>query len=189
MKKRQILLLLLTCTAFSASAQQIAIKTNLLSDMDGALNAGMEYALGPRSTINLSGSLRPWERSEEYVNRYWIIRPEYRYWMCQKFNGSYWGIYLNGAQFNIGGKKMPFGLFPWLKEHRYAGWMAGAGISYGYQLMLDRHWNMEASLGAGYEYIDYKRYKCPAKCSDLQKKDRYHYWGITHAAVSIVYIF
>lgn len=190
MRTRYILLLaLLLCTAGIASAQQIAVKSNLLSAANGALDAGVEYALSTRSTLDLSGSIRPWKRSEGYVNRYWLIQPEYRYWTCQKFNGCFWGAYLNGAQFNVGGKKMPFGLFPWLKEHRYAGWLAGVGISYGYQLMLNRHWNLEASIGVGYEYIDYKKYKCPDVCSELLKEGRYHYFGPSRASLSIVYIF
>ncbi len=184
-----LLLLLLPCTAGIASAQQIAIKSNLLSAANGALNAGVEYALSPKYTFDLYGSIRPWKRTEGYVNRYWLIQPELRYWTCQKFNGSFWGGYLNGAQFNVGGKKMPFGLFPWLKEHRYAGWLAGAGVSYGYHLMLDRHWNLGASLSAGYDYIKYKKYKCPDVCSEILEESHYHYFGPTRATVSIVYLF
>lgn len=86
------------------------------------------YAMGTFS-FNDRGSLRPWKREEKYVNRYWLIQPEYKYWTCQKFNGFFWGAYLNGAQFNIGGKKLPFGIFAGLKKYRYEGWLAGGGIS------------------------------------------------------------
>lgn len=164
MKTRYVLSCLLLGGALSVSAQKTAVKSNLLSAANGALNAGVEYAFGLKSTFDLSGSIRPWKRTEGYVNKYWLIQPEYRYWTCQKFNGSFWGAYLNGAQFNVGGKKMPFGLFPWLKKHRYAGWLTGGGISYGYHIMLNRHWNIEVSVGVGYEYIDYKKYKCPDVC-------------------------
>ena len=112
MKTRYILSCLLLGGALSVSAQKMAVKSNLLSAANGALNAGVEYAFGSKSTFDLSGSIRPWKRTEGYVNKYWLIQPEYRYWTCQKFNGSFWGAYLNGAQFNVGGKKMPFGLFP-----------------------------------------------------------------------------
>ena len=112
MKTRYVLSCLLLGGALSVSAQKTAVKSNLLSAANGALNAGVEYAFGLKSTFDLSGSIRPWKRTEGYVNKYWLIQPEYRYWTCQKFNGSFWGAYLNGAQFNVGGKKMPFGLFP-----------------------------------------------------------------------------
>ena len=183
MKTRYVLSCLLLGSALSVSAQKTAVKSNLLSAANGALNAGVEYAFGPKSTFDLSGSIRPWKRTEGYVNKYWLIQPEYRYWTCQKFNGSFWGSYLNGAQFNVGGKKMPFGLFPWLKEHRYAGWLAGGGISYGYHIMLNRHWNIEVSVGVGYEYIDYKKYKCPDVCAELLEKGHYHYFGPSRACL------
>lgn len=105
MKTRYILSCLLLGGVLSVSAQKMAVKSNLLSAANGALNAGVEYAFGSKSTFDLSGSIRPWKRSEGYVNKYWLIQPEYRYWTCQKFNGSFWGAYLNGAQFNVGGKR------------------------------------------------------------------------------------
>lgn len=189
MRTKHILSILLLSAASAVQAQDIAVKSNLLSAANGALNGGIEYAFGPKSTFELSGSIRPWKRSEGYVNHYWLIQPEYRYWTCQKFNGSFWGAYINGAQFNVGGKKMPFGLFPWLKEHRYAGWMTGVGISYGYQFMLNKHWNIETAIGVGYEYIYYKKYQCPDVCSSVLNTDHYHYFGPSKASISVVYVF
>ena len=66
---------------------------------------------------------------------------------------------------------------------------AGGGISYGYHIMLNRHWNIEISVGVGYEYIDYKKYKCPDVCAELLEKGHYHYFGPSKASLSIVYIF
>ena len=153
------------------------------------LNAGCGICLRSQIHIRFVRQHTPVETHGRIVNKYWLIQPEYRYWTCRKFNGSFWGAYLNGAQFNVGGKKMPFGLFPWLKEHRYAGWLAGGGISYGYHIMLNRHWNIEVSVGVGYEYIDYKKYKCPDVCAELLEKGHYHYFGPSRASLSIVYIF
>lgn len=70
-----------------------------------------------------------------------------------------------------------------------AGWLAGGGISYGYHILLNRHWNIEVSVGVGYEYIDYKKYKCPDVCAELLEKGHYHYFGPSKASLSIVYIF
>ena len=147
MKRFIFLLLLLGC--LDAYSQKAAIRVNALSAIDGAFGGGISYAIGKRSTVELAGSLRPWKRSEEYVNRYWLLQPEYKYWTCQKYNGFFWGGYLNGAQFNIGGKKLPFGIFSQLKRHRYEGWLAGGGISCGYHWMLNDHWNIETSVGVG----------------------------------------
>ena len=75
MKTRYILSCLLLGGALSVSAQKTAVKSNLLSAANGALNAGVEYAFGPKSTFDLSGSIRPWKRTEGYVNKYWLIQP------------------------------------------------------------------------------------------------------------------
>lgn len=112
MKTRYVLSCLLLGSALSVSAQKTAVKSNLLSAANGALNAGVEYAFGPKSTFDLSGSIRPWKRTEGYVNKYWLIQPEYRYWTCQKFNGSFWGSYLNGAIVQRRRKKDAFRTLP-----------------------------------------------------------------------------
>lgn len=74
MKTRYVLSCLLLGGALSVSAQKTAVKSNLLSAANGALNAGVEYAFGPKSTFDLSGSIRPWKRTEGYVNKYWLIQ-------------------------------------------------------------------------------------------------------------------
>lgn len=74
MKTRYVLSCLLLGSALSVSAQKTAVKSNLLSAANGALNAGVEYAFGPKSTFDLSGSIRPWKRTEGYVNKYWLIQ-------------------------------------------------------------------------------------------------------------------
>lgn len=69
MKTRYVLSCLLLGSALSVSAQKTAVKSNLLSAANGALNAGVEYAFGPKSTFDLSGSIRPWKRTEGYIIR------------------------------------------------------------------------------------------------------------------------
>ena len=96
---------------------------------------------------------------------------------------------LNGGQFNIGGKKLPFGIFSQLKRHRYEGWLAGGGISCGYHWMLNDHWNIETSVGVGYEFIHYRQYNCVDKCAKLREEGKYHYVGPSKASISLIYLF
>lgn len=105
--------------------------------------------------------------------KHWLVQPEARYWLCEKFNGHFFGIHAHGGQYNWGG------MLPWgfkdgkmfgiesrqMSEHRFQGWLAGAGISYGYQWILSNRWSLEASLGVGYAYLDYGKYKCE-KCGE-----------------------
>ena len=83
---------------------------------------------------------------------------------------------------------MPFGLWEELRNRRYEGDLYGFGFTYGYQWMLNRHWNIEAAIGLGYAHIIYDRYPC-ADCGTRQKGGHKNYLGPTKAAVSLVYLF
>lgn len=76
-----------------------------------------------------------------------------------------------------------------VEKYRYEGWLAGGGISAGYHWMLDNHWNIETSLGVGYDFIRYKQYNCVKKCAGLRDKGDYHYIGPSKASISLVYLF
>ena len=64
-----------------------------------------------------------------------------------------WAQHLMGGQFNASSVELPFGFFPELEDHRYEGWYAGGGVTAGYQWVMSKHWNFEASIGLGYDYI------------------------------------
>lgn len=171
-----------------ACAQKAALKTNLLYDAALTPNFGVELGIGRRNTVQLVYGLNPWKFSDTKQTRHWVLMPEYRFWTCQKFNGHFFGVHAMGGQFNLAGIDMPFDLFPKLKERRYEGWFAGGGISYGYQWILSRHWNFEASVGVGYDYIKYKRFDC-GTCGAQTADEHRHYFGPTKAALSLTYIF
>lgn len=88
----------------------------------------------------------------------------------------------------MGNIELPFNLLDQLKDHRYEGWYAGGGVTAGYQWMLSRHWNLEASIGLGYDYIKYDKYEC-GECGEKIKSSDSHYVGPTKAALSFIYIF
>ena len=66
---------------------------------------------------------------------------------------------------------------------------AGAGLAYGYDLILGRHWNLEFEIGAGYAYTRYDQFECQECGSVLAEDMTHHYIGITKAAISLVFIF
>lgn len=74
-----------------------------------------------------------------------------------------------------------------MRHNRYQGHLFGGGISYGYQWILNDHWNLELSLGIGYAHLQDKKYPC-ADCGDMIKKGHHNYFGPTKAAVSIIYV-
>lgn len=189
-KHRQwgLLLSLLLVVAVKVQAQQVAVKTNLL--YDAALltpNASVEASLGRKHSIELMGALNLFSYSNNKKLKHWLLQPEWRYWFCSRYNGWFLGVHAHGGQFNMGNYKLPFGLLPMVKKHRYEGWFAGGGVSVGYQWPITKRWGLEAELGAGYTYVDYRKYNC-ARCGVKQKDGARGIWGPTRAAISLVYI-
>ena len=62
------------------------------------------------------------------------------------------------------------------------------GLSYGYSWVLGKHWNIEATIGAGYLYLESDIYPC-THCGTKREKVKKHYVGPTQAALSAVYVF
>ena len=59
---------------------------------------------------------------------------------------------------------------------------------YGYQWILGPHWNFEAAVGFGYNYINYDKYKC-GNCGSKEKSGNTNYVGPTKLAISAIYLF
>ena len=64
----------------------------------------------------------------------------------------------------------------------------GAGLSFGYSLLLSKHWNLEATLGVGYLYLETEKYPC-TNCGTKSGTEKKHYFGPTQAAVNLIYQF
>lgn len=174
------------------SAQDVAVKTNLAYDLTTTFNLGAEFGLAPKWTLDVSGNYNPWTFSGNKKWKHWLVQPEARYWFCDKYMGHFVGLHAIGGQFNFGNWDTDFKFlgtdYSELKDHRVEGWGVGGGIAYGYAWALSKHWNIEAEIGAGYIYMDYDKYRC-AKCGEkLESGIRHNYWGVTKAALNLVYI-
>lgn len=165
----------------------LAVKSNLLYDATTTLNIGAEFKIGEKLTLDIPFNLNAWTFSGNKKLKHWMLQPELRYWLCSPFSGHFFGLHAHSGQFNVGGIDLPFDVFPTLKEHRYEGWFAGGGISYGYHWILSNRWSLEATVGVGYVYFDYDKYKCET-CGKKVKSDEKDYWGPTKAGLSLIYI-
>lgn len=68
------------------AAQDVAIKTNGLYWLaGGTINGGVEVATSNRVTLQLSGSYNPWTYRNDKKMRFWLVEPEVKYWLCEKF--------------------------------------------------------------------------------------------------------
>lgn len=192
MKTLMLGILFIVSSSFSqVFAQQLAVKTNLLYDATTTPNLGLEMGVGKKHSMQLYYGLNPWEFDGDNGGKYfkhWLLSPEYRYWFCHRFQGSFVGIHGLGGEFNAANVKLPFGMYKELRDHRYEGWYVGGGATYGYQWVLSRHWNFETSVGVGAIYAKFKKFEC-GECGRQTGDDHTVYVGPTKAVLSLLYIF
>lgn len=184
--KKEIALLISLLLSVSVFSQRIGLKNNLVYDATLTPNLGLEIGMGKKSTLDLNVGYNPFTFSDQKRFKHWLVQPEYRYWFCEKFNGTFLGIHAHGGEFNVSGKHLPFGIFPNLEGYRYEGYFYGGGISLGYQWILGKRWNLETSIGVGYARLEYDKYPCP-DCGPKIESYHYNYWGPTKATVSFIY--
>lgn len=174
------------------SAQKVALKSNLLYDAALSPNLGIEVGLAPKWTLDVSGQGNFWTVND-HKWKHWLIQPEARYWFCDRFAGHFIGAHLLGGQYNVGGINLPFSFlgtdFKKLKESRYQGWFGGLGVAYGYAWAMSEHWNLEAELGIGWTYTRYDRFRCAGCGKKIEENKPHNYFGVTKAAINLVYLF
>lgn len=192
--KYYILLLFGLLVQFGAKGQNdVAIKSNILYDLTATISAGIEVGLAPRWSIDVSGNFNAWTMKNDRRWKHYLVQPEVRYWLCDRFMGHFLALHLHGGQYNFGGIKNSINFLGTnlsnLTTHRYQGWLAGAGVGYGYAFVLGRHWNLELEAGIGYAYTVFDEFEC-AGCGRKVNIDlNHHYFGPTKLAVNFVYLF
>ena len=183
MKKWGFFLVILSGLALNSHAQQVVLKNNLLYDATTTPNLSLELGTGRKTTFDLQVGLNPFNFKDNAKLKHVLVQPEFRYWTCERFNGWFFAAHALGGRFNAGNVKLPFGLIKGLQDHRYEGWYVGVG----YQWVLSRRWSMEAELGGGYVYFDYDKFQC-AECGTRVADTHKNYWGVTKAAISLIYV-
>lgn len=185
-------IVLLLSGASVVKAQDVAVKTNLIYDALLSPNVAIEVGLAPKWTADLSGTLNAWTVNDRRWKQ-WHVQPEVRYWFCQRFSGHFVGAHAIGGQYNFGNLDNNIKFlgtdFSKLSDQRFQGWMAGAGIAYGYSWILDRHWNLEAEIGIGWIYTMSDVYNCANCGKKVRSGVPHNYVGPTKAALNIIYAF
>lgn len=193
MKRVLILITLCLGAMDSVWAQgEVGIKTNLLyGGYTYTPNLGLEIGLGKHTTLELSGGYNPWNldglKNDNKKLVHWMVQAEFRYFLCERFNGHFFGVHALGGQYNIAGHELPLLLGKGSKDFRHEGSALGAGISYGYQLVMGKRWNLEFTIGIGYAHLRYDKYNCP-KCGEKLGTFTRNYFGPTKAGISLIYI-
>ncbi|MDR2042049.1 MAG: DUF3575 domain-containing protein [Tannerella sp.] len=218
MKKWILLLGICLMSVKVTYGQGFVIKSNLLYDATTTINLGVEFALGDQWTLDVSGNFNPWVFPDTHVTRsesdgsitskmngkfkHWMLQPELRWWTCEKFNGHFFGTHLHAGSFNVGGLAfLPSSIgvtyaeptAEWrfgtgIRWQRFEGWLAGAGVSYGYHWILSDRFSLEFSLGAGYVYLKYDKYNPCIDCNAVEGSNFMHYFGPTKAGISAIFM-
>lgn len=195
MKRANFILTLLLALVMPASvwAQEVALKTNVVSDAFLNVNLGAEVSVAPRWSIDLTGDFNYWTLSEGKKWKHWMAQPEARYWFCEAMSGHFVGLHALGGEYNVGHVDVPVDFLGTnlknLKDHRYQGWFAGVGVAYGYSWLLAKHWSLEAEIGVGYVYTKFDQFECAGCGRKTQSGRKHNYVGPTKAAINLVYVF
>ncbi len=169
-----------------AVASDVGVKTNVLYDATATVNLGVEMRLAPKWSIDISGNFNAWKPGGHSL-KHWLAQPELRYWLCEGMGGHFFGAHLIGGQYNVYNLSLPLGLS--VKDYRYQGWGIGAGVSYGYTWLLNKHWSAEAEIGIGYVWMRYDKFECETCGRKVEGPKTRNYVGPTKAAINLVYVF
>ena len=195
---RLVLFVVLICTTFALNAQEqhriedkgavVGVKTNIPYWGTATFNAGVEVRLAKKWTLELEAGLNPFDGKKDDGSygrslKHLRLHPELRYWFCESFHKHFLGLHIPYLLYNVSDVKL-LGV----ENERSQGGGMGGGVSYGYQWLLSEHWNLEATVGVGYLYLDYDKYPC-ANCGSKIESGHKHYFGPTQAAISIMYLF
>lgn len=187
LKTLSLILFFTTGLLINANAQKTAVKTNIPYWFTATPNLGFEFALGEKVSLELSGGFNPFKFGDTKQLKHWVVWPELRYWTCETFNGHFFGLHAVGGQYNVGGWNLGIDRLAGLKSNRYQGNAIGAGVSYGYQWILNDRWGLEFTVGAGYARFDYDVYSLSGNGQKVGENKK-NYFGPTKGALSIVYI-
>ena len=63
----------------------------------------------------------------------------------------------------------------------------GAGLSYGYQWLIGKRWNLEATVGLGYARLWDRKYPI-AECGEVIRTRSRNYFGPTKIGLALIFI-
>jgi hypothetical protein len=144
MKKTLVLIFLIWSFLFSAQeSKSLYAKGNLIFAPIGVLNAGLEYQISPKYTIQGDFLLSPWKSFADNHAQIFMINIDGRYYFSEAFKKWYLGLNTGTAVFDI----TKWNYSGTYKFQRGFNIMFGATI--GYQLQIKEKWNLDFYLSGG----------------------------------------
>lgn len=171
----------------TASAQDMALKTNALGWATLSPNVSFEYRVAPKWTLDLSLSYNPFTFNDNKKWRHISVQPEARYWICAPFGGHFVGAHLLYMHYNAGNVHLPFGIWEQLQRYRFQGNLYGGGLVYGYHHIINKRWSIEGVIGLGFAHTCSKYYRCK-NCGRYMGIAKKNIFMPTKLSLSVVYV-
>jgi len=92
-------------------------------------------------------------------------------------------LHAHYAEYNAGGINFNADFH----RNRYQGHLYGAGLSYGYQWLIGKRWNLEATVGLGYARLWDRKYPI-AECGEVIRTRSRNYFGPTKIGLALIFI-
>lgn len=121
------------------SAQRIALKTNAVEYLILSPNLTVEARLSRVLSLQLGVACNPINKPIAGIQlANFRVEPELRYWFNRPMARHFVALSATAGTYSLK-----------LRSRYLSGDAIAAGISYGYALVLSKHWNMEAEIGVG----------------------------------------
>jgi len=137
--QKTLLLLLVLIACDNAYSQRVALRTNLLDWVTLSPNLTLETRLNNRLTLGLGFASNPFPLyiANTRLNNF-RFQPELRYWFNRPMARHFMGVSMLAGMYDLRHK-----------EKINQGDIIGAGLTYGYALVLNKQWNIEFTGGLG----------------------------------------
>lgn len=168
---------------------RVALRSNLLYDATLSPNLGLDVRVDSTRTVGLLVGLNAWDldKTDNKKWRHMLFSLRARKYVNHAiYRKGYLETDLIYSHYNASKVKMPFGLYPSLKDRRFQGDLLALGGKYGYGWMLARHWRVEAEAGVAVGYAWFKEYECPHCGNYLGEGDRI--FLLPQLGINVVYI-
>ena len=147
----------------AVGAEVVALKNNLAYDAVLTPNLELEFVLAPRWTMEIGAGFNPFPLKDTQFPKWrhvsaWVAP---RYWFCHAFHRDFISVNAAYAMYNVAGNAWPVAwMYPQVKDSRYEGHAAMAGVSYGWHFAISPHFSVELEGGVDAGYSWFTQYEC-----------------------------
>ena len=169
---------------FTASAQTLAVNTDLLMDGLQTPSLGLEFVVGNSTSVSVNAMMnnKPWGQDIKLV----MAQPELRYYFSRRvMHHHFVGVCLPVATYRIGGERKV-----------YDGYGVGVGLTFGYVMNIASHLTMDFHAGVQNFFYSQKEYYKNDPYDEKYIKNGRHttnargtYFLPTRIGVSVAYLF